>query len=140
MNTLPEHYRLLLGLDEAWEVESVELDLEGKRVQIRLSHRGGAIACPDCGAGYPRHDLAPERTWRHLDTMQFETLLQARVPRCQCSQCGVKTVAVPWAGKRSRFTLLFEAFAIQVLLASSSIQQAALLLRLDWGTVQSIMG
>ena len=28
MNDLNTHYRLLLGLDEAWEVQNVDLDLE----------------------------------------------------------------------------------------------------------------
>ena len=42
--------------------------------------------------------------------------------------CGVKTIAVPCAEKHSRCTLLFEAFAIDVLQASQSIQSAALLL------------
>jgi len=53
--------------------------------------------------------------------------------------CGVKTIAVPWAEKHSRFTLLFEAFAIDVLQASQSIQSAALLLGIDWSTAQVIM-
>ncbi|MFN5322613.1 MAG: transposase family protein [Planctomycetota bacterium] len=38
------------------------------------------------------------RTWRHLDLMQFETILRARVPRSDCPSCGVKTTTVPWAG------------------------------------------
>ncbi|MFN9035900.1 MAG: helix-turn-helix domain-containing protein [Planctomyces sp.] len=48
-------------------------------------------------------------------------------------------MAVPWAEKHSRFTLLFEAFAIDVLQASQSIQSAALLLGIDWSTAQVIM-
>jgi transposase len=50
----------------------------------------------------------------------------------------VKTTAVPWAGKHSRFTLL-EAFAVKVLTACSSVKRAAELLKLDWDTVHSIM-
>ena len=57
-------------------------------------------------------DHATERSCRHLDAMQFQTILTARVPRCSCTTCGVKTIAVPWADKHSRFTMLFEAFAI----------------------------
>ena len=44
--------------------------------------------------------------------MQFQTTLTARVLRCSCDRCGVKTISVPRAEKHSRFTLLFEAFAI----------------------------
>jgi transposase len=139
MNELNNHYRMLLGLDDAWLVKSVDLSMESKRVVISLEHRGGRLTCPDCGVSCKRADTAPERTWRHLDTMQFETILQARTPRCACEKCGVKTIDVPWAGKHSRFTLMFEAFAIRVLQACSSMKQAAGLLRLDWDTVQGIM-
>jgi transposase len=139
MSQLHEHYRLLLGLDEAWQVDSVDLRLAEQRVEIRLEHRGGALACPDCGQVCPQADLAPERSWRHLDTMQFTTEIRARVPRCQCSKCGVKTISVPWAGKHSRFTLMFEAFAIEVLQACSNVKRAAELLRLSWETAHTIM-
>lgn len=139
MNELNNHYRMLLGLDQAWLVESVDLSTESKRVVIALEHGGGRLTCPECGDSCTRADTGQERTWRHLDTMQFETVLKARVPRCNCTKCGVKTVEVPWAGKHSRFTLMFEAFAIRVVQACSSLKQAAELLRLDWDTVQGIM-
>ena len=139
MNQLHDHYRLLLGLDDAWQVDSVDLRLEEMMVCIHLEHRGKGLVCPECGEVCPQADLAPERTWRHLDTMQFTTELRARVPRAKCAKCGVKTVEVPWAGKHSRFTLMFEAFAVQVLQACSNIKRAAALLRLNWETTQLIM-
>lgn len=109
------------------------------RVDIHLEYGGGPLACPECGQSCGRADLAPKRTWRHLDTMQFSTELVARVPRCNCPACGVKTIAVPWADKSSRFTLMFEAFAIRVLEGSKSIKAATKLLRLHWDVLQGIM-
>lgn len=139
MNDLREHYRLLLGLDTAWEVSDVSLSLEEKRVSILVTHTGGRVTCPECGAECSIADHAPERTWRHLDTMQFETRLRARVPRANCKACGVKTTAVPWAAKHSRFTLLFEAVAIEVIQACGNVKAAAGLLGLDWDSVHRIM-
>jgi len=139
MSDLTEHYRLLLGLDEAWIVSQVDLAVADKKVEILLTHRGGRLVCPDCGAGCAQADLAPERQWRHLDTMQFQTIVRARTPRANCPQCGVKTIAVPWADKHARFTLLFEAFAIEVLTACSNVKRAAELLGLDWQTAHGIM-
>ncbi len=139
MTNLQAHYAQLLGLDSAWTVKSVDLSLEESRVEILLVHKGGQLVCPECDTSCGCADHAPERTWRHLDTMQFETILRTRVPRCRCPQCGVKTISVPWASKSSRFTLMFEAFAIQVLQASSSVKRAAHLLRLDWGSANQIM-
>jgi transposase len=71
--------------------------------------------------------------------MQFETRLSARTPRANCQTCGVKTTEVPWAGKHSRFTLLFEAFAIQVIQACGNVKNAAALIGLDWDSVHRIM-
>jgi transposase len=130
---------LLLGLDTAWEVSDVSLFLEEKRVDILVTHLRGRVTCPECGGQCSIADHAPERTWRHLDTMQFETRLRARVPRANCKACGVKTTAVPWAGKHSRFTLLFEALAIEVIQACGNVKAAAGLLRLDWDSVHRII-
>jgi transposase len=71
--------------------------------------------------------------------MQFKTEIRAAVPRSKCGDCGVKTVAVPWAGKHSRFTLMFEAVAIKVLQAAANVKRAADLLGLSWEAVHSII-
>ena len=90
---------------------------EAKKVEIELGWQWGAAAkCPECGRECSIHDCAPERTWRHLDTMQFTTLIRARTPRADCPEHGVKTMQVPWAAPQGRFTLLFERFAVEVLL------------------------
>jgi len=139
MNNLSNHYGQLLGLDESWKVVDVDLCLDKNQVKIELCHQGGRVECPECGDICSIADHGPERGWRHLDTMQFETILRARIPRAKCGQCGVKNITVPWAQKYSRFTLLFEAFVIEVLLACSNVKRAAELLRLDWGSVHGIM-
>jgi transposase len=137
---LQKHYALLLGVCSPWEVKTVDLDLEGKKVEIELGWQWGAVAkCPECGRECSIHDCAPERTWRHLDTMQFMTLIRARTPRADCPEHGVKTMQVAWAAPQGRFTLLFERFAVEVLLASASVSQACALLGLSWDTAQEIM-
>ena len=134
-NELQKHYALLLGLGSPWEVKIVELKLQEKKVEIQLGWQWGAAAkCPECGRACSLHDCAPERTWRHLDTMQFTTLIQARAPRANCPEHGVKTMQVPWAAPQGRFTLLFERFAVEVLLASASVSQACQLLGIGWDT------
>ena len=140
MDTLSLHYRQLLGLDSAWQVGSVDLSLEDQRVVVQLEHVSDQPACcPACNQPRALKDHAPERRWRHLDTMQFETVLVARIPRTDCPDCGVKTVAVPWAEPHGRFTLLFEAFAVEVLQAASSIERARALLKLSWRSAHKIM-
>ena len=70
---------------------------------------------------------------------RFMNLGPTRTPRSKCKTCGVKTTTVPWAGKHSRFTLMFEAFAIEVLKACGNVKSAAALLDLDWDSVHSMM-
>ena len=71
--------------------------------------------------------------------MQLETIITASLPRTRCPDCGVKTVAVPWAEPHGRFTLLFESFALRVLKMAASQKAAADLLKLDWHTAQEVM-
>jgi len=139
-NELHRHYGPLLGIERPWRVREVKLELAAKSVEIALEWTSAAaLHCPECGAGCPMKDYLPERTWRHLDVMQFETVLRARVPRADCPEHGVKTVRVPWAGPGSRFTWLFERFALEVILASRSLTQAKELLGLHWDSLQTII-
>lgn len=126
-------------MSASWRVVDVALDLAAQQVRIELESTGKSYVCSACGQECSLKDHAPERTWRHLDTMQFETILVARVPRTKCDQCGVKTCAVPWAEPHSRFTEMFEAFAIRVLQASASVEQGRQLLKLNWNSLQRIM-
>lgn len=133
-----EHYALLLGIQTPWDISSVDLRLAEHRVDVVIEYTGDEGSCPECGAICPRYDMRPSRTWRHLDTMQFATHLHCETPRVKCSEHGVKSIDVPWAGKNSRFTLLFEAFAIKVLLAARSVEEARKLLGLNWHQVEAI--
>ena len=105
-------YATILGVTSPWAVSRVELDDAAKAVHVWLAEEPRTnFACPECDAVSPLHDHV-ERSWRHLDTCQYETRLHARVPRVHCAEHGVKTVQVPWATPHSRFTMLFERLAI----------------------------
>lgn len=71
--------------------------------------------------------------------MQFATVVVYRVPRSSCKDCGVRQVSVPWAGPKSRFTLMFERLAIEVLKLTRCQSRAAKLLRLSPGQVHDLM-
>jgi transposase len=136
---LCEHYGRMLGLTDGWKVEGVDLSLQERELKLRLAWGKEGAVCPECGKSLPRHDLSPERKWRHLDAMGFETILTARIPRAKCLEHGVVQMKVPWADKHSRFTLAFEVFAIKVLQASRSTAAARGLLKLGWGSLHAIM-
>jgi len=72
-----------------------------------------------------------------LDTCQFKTIIEARVPRVKCSEHGTTTVQVPWAEKHGRFTALFERLAIDMM-HDCSIAAASKYLRLSWDETDHI--
>ena len=135
-----EFFEKLLGFGPDWGVAGIELMDGGSVVELALEHRReGGVECPECGASCALHDHARERRWRHLDMLQYETRIRARIPRCECPECGVRQIEVPWATPKARFTLLFEAHAIEVLQAARSTTQACDLLNIGWSTADAIM-
>jgi len=139
MDLTSNHYAQLLGLKTPWKVTDVDLSIDKLRVDIHVSYEENHGCCPQCDAVCNVYDQSAERSWRHLDTMQFGTYLHSKSPRVKCPQHGVKTMSLPWADKHSGFTLMFEAFAIRVLQASRSTQDAGRLLGVNWHQLQNIM-
>ncbi|NTW70585.1 MAG: transposase family protein [Chlorobiaceae bacterium] len=122
-----ELYRHLLGLKEPWSVSRIELDVATQRVDVWVEHpKGKTWPYPVCQKQETLYDHAEERVWRHLDSCQFQTFLHARPPRVNCHEHGVRQASLPWAEANSRFTLLFERFAIDVL-CYTSIQDARII-------------
>jgi len=100
-----------LGLSAPWGVISVEFDQVLGKLEIGLDFlRGSRFACSIEGcseSACPVHDTT-EKRWRHLDLVEHQAFLVARVPRVDCATHGVHLVAVPWARPGSGFTLLME--------------------------------
>ena len=125
-----ELYKAILGLTPPWTVVDVELDVKGQHVTVRVHAGDGPFPCPECQTNVPGYDRKLRR-WRHLDTCQFTTWIEAEVPRVECPTHGVKQLPVPWAEPGSQFTALFERFAID-LLRECAVQGGADLLRITW--------
>jgi transposase len=135
-----ELYQRVLGLAQPWFVERVDLSVDRKRVDVWVAHPPGVTwPCPQCSRSLSCYDHAEERTWRHLDTCQFETYLHARTPRVNCPEHGVLNVSVPWAEARSRFTLLMERLIIDVMLQCSTVSGACELMNVSWDEAFGIM-
>lgn len=131
-------YKQLLGLRAPWHVEDVSFDREQGWVTVKVAAAADTQwTCPKCGQPAPGYDHRTRR-WRHLDTMQYYTVLEANVPRVQCSDHGVVSVAVPWAESGAGFTALFEALVIDWL-QEASVSAVSRLLGLSWGAVDRIM-
>lgn len=131
-------YEQILGLPEPWRVTDVKLLDDEQEVVVEVGlRRPLELTCPECGermAGYDHR----RRRWRHLDTCQYKTIIEADVPRGECPTHGIRQVDVPWAEERSRFTALFEALAIDWLRETSQ-SAVARRLKLTWAEVHGIM-
>jgi transposase len=135
-----EFYQQILGLKQPWFVAEVKLDTESQQVDVFVEHPEGTLfGCPECGKLCSVYDHTGSRQWRHLDTMQFRTSLHAKPPRVKCEEHGVKQVNLPWAEKNSRFTILFERFAIDVLLATQTVKGAQGILGTSWDETWHIL-
>jgi len=109
-----ELFQAALGLLPPWLVDHCSFTVESGRLDIYLDFpRGSSFACPLCAAPAKAYDTE-SLTWRHLNFFQHQAFLHARTPRVVCSRCGVHRIAVPWARANSGFTLLFEAFVLQL--------------------------
>lgn len=134
-----ELYAVLLGVRTPWTVAAVEMDVPKQEVVVQVTHPAGTrFRCPQCERELAVFDHLAERRWRHLDSCQFLTYLQARPPRVHCPEHGKHAVALPWAEGASRFTTMFEALAIDVLLATN-VKNAAALLRITWDEAWGLM-
>lgn len=125
-------------MEAPWRVKEVRMDLSAKTVEIEIECVEKTVWASEDGERLHIHSWE-KRRWRHLDTMQLETRIHAEVPRVKHSDGHTEMVRVPWAEPHSRWTLLFENFAITVLRAASSTTQACNILRLDWDAAQRIM-
>lgn len=119
-----------LNLSEPWYVEGAEFSPEKKEVHIYVNVREGAeFACPSCGGATVRNGYEPtERVWRHGDCLFYPSFVHCKRPRVRCPHCGTKQISAPFERKNSRFTLLFEGYAM-LILADMPRAKAAEILR-----------
>lgn len=129
-------YEAILGLSAPWEVKSIELDKKAEEVIVEVECKNKVWICPESNEQMHMHGYE-ERKWRHLDSCQYKTIIKAKVPRVKNPGKGTMMVQVPWAESNSRFTLLFERFAIDLLL-SASVKATSKILRVSWDEASGI--
>jgi len=136
--SLEEFYTNLLGITDPWEVASIKRDSNSKEVTAVVALKLSAqLVCPICGLPSKLHDHRSRR-WRHLDSCNHKTIVEADIPRIECAEHGVKQMTVTWAMKGSRFTAEFES-TVLLWLKGDSIKTVAENFGLSWDEVDGIM-
>jgi len=118
-------FRRALNLDDPWILTKINFDPDEKRIDMYLDFAPGTtFECPICNKpGCSSYDTK-EKVWRHLNFFQHKAFLHCRVPRVECTECGIHQIKIPWARKSSGFTLLMDAL-IMVLSQNMPISEVA---------------
>lgn len=129
-----------LNLEPPWKLEGAEFDTESKQLHIHVGiDEEAELPCPRCGGAARRYGYEPrERVWRHSDCFFYECYVHCRRPRIICPSCGVQQVNAPFERKSSRFTLMFEGYAM-MLLPDLPRARAAKVLRCNEKTLEAMM-
>jgi zinc-finger of transposase IS204/IS1001/IS1096/IS1165 len=102
----PAVFSATLGLSHPWQVIAINFTKEERRLDITIDFvHGSSFFCPTCGAEKKCCE-SDEETWFHDDYFRYATYLHARVPKLQCSCCGVDDIERPWSRTGSKFTLI----------------------------------
>lgn len=106
-------FRKALNIDDPWQLTKIDFNPDGKRIDIYLDFAHGTkFECPACNKpGCSAYDTK-ERVWRHLNFFQYKAYLHCKVPRIECTECGIHRIEIPWARKLSGFTLLMDALIV----------------------------
>ena len=110
-------FKMALGIEDPWYVNSVDFDEKLEILTIKLDFKKGSkFFYEDKEAGisgkFGAYDTVIKR-WRHLNFFQHECFLEARVPRIETGKGKPRLIETPWAGKLNGFTLLFEALILK---------------------------
>ncbi|EGK60036.1 ISDvu5 transposase [Centipeda periodontii DSM 2778] len=106
-----------LRLEDPWYIIDAEFNEEEPAIHIHVGvDKTAALCCPVCGAPTKRYGYEPkERIWRHADCLFYPCYVHCKRPRVLCDKCGAVQVNAPFERKNSRFTLLFEGYAMLLL-------------------------
>lgn len=130
-------FEAALGIGEPWYVREARFNAAAHSLTIAVDFRSGSrFAHPEAQGLQPVHDTVPKR-YRHLNFFQHECFLEVRVPRVRLPDGRVLMIELPWAGKLSGFTLLFEALVL-TLCQQMTFAAVARLVGESWHRVAAI--
>lgn len=129
-----------LGIKEPWYIEKADFNAEEMIVRIYIGIRKtAALVCPVCGGVTKRYGYEKnERVWRHADCLFYPCYIHCRRPKILCPHCGTVQVNAPFERKNSRFTLMFEGYAMMIL-PDMPVAKTSALLRCDEKSLVKIM-
>jgi transposase len=115
---IEELFTQALGIKAPWNIIRLKFDPLENKLDVYIDFQRGAMfeienpktqVIEHCKA----YDKV-EKTWRHLNFFEYQCLLHIKVPRVKPSFGGIKMIFPDFAGQTYGFTLLFEAFILEL--------------------------
>jgi transposase len=118
--TQKELFAAALMIEKPWFIQEIKLDQENGKLEIWIDfERGSEFYYEDTELGVKGHFKAydtTQKTWRHLNFFQYQCYLHAWIPRVDTGIKGkIRQVHASWEGRVAGFTLMFEAFIIELI-------------------------
>lgn len=114
----------MLKLPSPWEVVEVKIDEASQEIKVYIEYQGDEGVCSETGEVCKIYDRR-ERSWRHLDTMEYKTWIVSRLPRIRNSLGKYHFIPVDWAEPGLAHTMKFENRSIVALKATHCQKSAA---------------
>jgi transposase len=132
-------YGQSIGVKAPWRVVSVAIKAELKEVHVRLECDKGILWANPRSEQRIQIKGYEERTWRHLDTCEFTTVVSAAVPRVKYQGGRTEMIALPWAEPGGRFTNRFESHLIEFLQEAKTVKAASRLGRVTEDQMDGVL-
>lgn len=130
-------YSQSLGIKAPWKIASVTRTENQIHIRVECSKRA-TWTDPETKQRALIKDWH-ERTWRHMDTCECQTMVTCRVPRIELKSGRTMMVHPPWAVAGGRFTRLFESQIILLLGQARTVRGAARLAQVTEDQVDGVM-
>lgn len=143
-----DFFKQLLGLEDPWQVDSVEIDRPSNRLDIHIGYAGGRKKglfggnekphCPECSAELPSGDDYESVSLRHLPMAGLRTYLH--VPPADAVDCDrADCVCIkPWAAAGVRMTQVMQEHVLAAMQSAHSNQAAAKLAGISSSEIREI--
>jgi transposase len=116
----------------------VRQDFQGGQVIFRIDKPRDRLRCSECGSDDLWIQGGVDRTFRTVPIGSKPVLLQFRVPRLRCFDCGlVRQAKLGFADPKKHYTRAFERYALD-LSRRMTIKDVAEHLQVSWDTIKDI--
>ena len=123
-------FEMALGIEAPWFIEELNFDLDSSKLDIKINFVKGTKFYYESEEenieGYFNPHDTVEKKWRHLNFFQHDCYLICRVPRVKLNNGKVRQIKTPWEGLNNGFTLLLEAFLLQLCTAMTIAETSRL--------------